>query len=207
MSGIKEGLVAIAGEVLADLQKETEAIIYKSEMEAKEKLEKAKVEAESMYAQVVGVAKEEIVASQRRAIALIEVEIRNHLLRVKESLVDDVFEGVKGRLDQFVVASAYYPFLLVLIEEAARKVSGKSLVVFVNSKDGEWLLDGNLERLSKKMRVTLLLSDESIECIGGCRVQSSDGRRGFDNTLNARLDLAKESARGRVAKILFDLEK
>jgi V/A-type H+-transporting ATPase subunit E len=207
MSGVKEGLVAIANEVLEDLKKESEVLIRESERDAKEKLEKAKTEAKSVYNKVVESANEKIIADQRRAKATTEVEVRNSLLQVKESLVDDVFEGAKEELRKFVLTAEYYPRLLGLIQEGVGKISAKSVVIFVNLKDKAWLVDGNLERLSKKMRVGLALSDDVKEYIGGCRVQSVDGKMGFDNTLDARLELAKESVRGEVAKILFELEK
>jgi vacuolar-type H+-ATPase subunit E/Vma4 len=207
MSGVREGLVAIANEVLEDLKKESEMLICESQSAAKEKLEKAKEEANSVYNKVIEAVKEKIVADQRKAKAMTEVEIRNQFLQVKESLVEGIFEGAKEELRQFVMTSEYYPHLLELIQEGARKISAKSVVVFVNLRDKEWLLEGNLERLSKRIRVSLVLSDEVKVYIGGCRVQSSDGKRGFDNTLDARLELAKESVRGEVAKILFELEK
>jgi len=208
MSGIKEGLVAIANEVLEDLKKEAETLICESEKNAKDKLEKAKFEANLIYKKILEEANEKIAAERLRMKTMSEVEIRNHLLQVKESLVDEVFEKAEKRLREFVMAKEYHPQLLRFIQEAVKKIPSKSLVVFVNSRDKEWLSNkGRLERLSKKMHVGLFLSSETRDYIGGCKVQSSDGKVGFENTLDARIGQTKQLARGEVAKILFESEK
>lgn len=207
MSEIKKGLVAIANEVLEDVKKEAEAVIRESERHAMEKLEKTMVEANAVYESILAESKGAIIGEQRKIEALGEVEIRNRLLQVKDTIVDSVFEEALGRLNEYAKTDEYHVCLQELLQEAAREVSSKKLVVFANLKDKEWLAEGNLENLSKKMRINMMLGGEAEDCIGGCKIQSLDGRIVFDNTFEARLKQARLMLQQEVTKILFETEK
>ena len=74
---VKDGLVAIAGEVLGDVQKEAEALILAAEKEAKKALQAAKAQADQDYLTLIDQAKVKAEAEQRRIASLTEVEIRN----------------------------------------------------------------------------------------------------------------------------------
>lgn len=206
MSRVKEGLVSIASEVLEDVRKEAEAIILDSERKAREDLIRAKEKAQKAYSEILNESKDKTEAEKRKLESLTEVEMRNRLLNAKEELVDAAFAKALVRLNDFVQTADYYEYLPTLIQEAVEKVSSKSLVVSVNSKDHEWLARGNLERLSKKSNTELVLSDTTEEFLGGCKVQTTDGKKLYDNTLENRLLQLKPILRAEVAEILFENE-
>jgi len=60
-----------------------------------------------------------------------------------------------------------------------------------------------LNRLSKKLRRELNLSDENEDFIGGCKIQTIDGKITYDSTIDNRLQELKPALRVEVAKILF----
>jgi V/A-type H+-transporting ATPase subunit E len=201
---VKDGLVAIAGEVLGDVQKEAEAIIIAAEEEAKKALLTAKEQAEQHYLTHVNQAKVKAEAERRRIASLTEVEIRNQLLQTKEELVDAAFERALGELKDFVESERYHDYLLKLIEEAAKRIGSKNLVVEVNAKDNTWLTEGNVNRLTKKLRHELKLSDQTPGFMGGCRIQTEDGKVTYDSTIGNRLQELKPTLRTEIAKILFE---
>jgi len=203
---IKDGLSAIASEVLDDVQKEAEAIILAAENEAKETLKAAKEQADQNYQAIINQAKTKAETERRKITSVTEVEMRNRLLQTKEDLVDNAFEKALVKLQDFVKTEEYHEHLLKLIEKVAKRIASKNLLVQVNAEDKTWLTQDMLNRLSKKLRRELKLSDETEDFIGGCKIQTVDGKITYDSTMNNRLQELKSTLRVEVAKILFGKE-
>jgi vacuolar-type H+-ATPase subunit E/Vma4 len=90
-----------------------------------------------------------------------------------------------------------------VIEDATERIGQKNLVVQVNAKDKDWLTPDTLKRLSKKLHVDLRLSDKSEDYLGGCMIQTDDGKIIYDVTLDNRLKELKPTLRVEIAKTLF----
>lgn len=206
MASIKKGLVAIANEILEDVKKDSEKIIRDAEKKAEEILRGAKTEAERRQVQFLAEAKEKGKIEQKKTKSLTAMEIRNRRLQVKEEHVNAVFDKALVRLKQFVESEGYPDYLLTFIEEAVKKIESDRLIVYVNSKDREWLANGKLEELSRKLGVKLTLANETESCLGGCIVKTPDGKLAQDNTFEKRLNALKPILRIEVAKILFEKE-
>jgi V/A-type H+-transporting ATPase subunit E len=203
---VKNGISAIAAQILGDVQKESEAVIVAAEAQAKETLKQAKAEAEKAYAETIAQANVKADAEQRRIASLTEVEMRNRLLTAKEEMVNEAFHRALDSLTEYVKTKKYQTYLLKQIEESSQKIGSKNLIVQVNTQDKEWLTQEKLEHLSKKLNLNLQLSKEPIGCLGGCIIQAGDGKIVWDNTLNHRLEELKPVLRVEVAKILFAKE-
>jgi V/A-type H+/Na+-transporting ATPase subunit E len=200
---VKGGLSAIASEVLGDVQKEAEAIIADAQLQAKEALQQAKTEAEKQYAQVMAEAKTKAEAEGRKIASLTEVEMRNSLLSAKETLVEAAFRKAIENLGDFVKTGKYHTYLTQQIESSTQKIASENLIVQVNSQDKKWLTQQTLNKIGKKHKITLQLSKETLDCIGGCKIQSVDGKIVYDNTLDHRLEELRPELRVEAAKILF----
>ena len=202
----KNGLSAIANEVLGDVQREAEAIILAAENEAKETLKAAKKQADQGYLTIINQATEKVEAEKRKINSVTEVEMRNRLFQAKEDLVDLAFEKAISKLKEFTKTEKYHGYLLKLVEEGARKIGQNKLVIQVNAADKTWLAQGFLDRLSKRLDCELKLSDQALYCFGGCRIQTADGRISYDGTLDNRMQELKPVLRVEAAKILFRME-
>lgn len=202
----KNGVAAIADEVVGDIQKEAEAVILAAQNQAKESLRVAKEQADRTYHAALEEAKVKAEAEKRKIASLAEVEARNRLLQVKEDLVDQAFEKAFVKLRAYSKTEEYHIYLLKLIEEIAKKMEQKVLVVEVNAKDKGWLTPDMLQRLSKKLHVEFRVSDQTQDYIGGCKVQSEDGKIVYDGTLDNRLNELKPELRAKIAKTLFGEE-
>lgn len=206
MASVKKGLVAIATEILEDVKLEAQKIIRDAEKQAQEILEKAKEEAEKTYADLLADAQNKGELEERVTKSSAEVEVRNRLLRAKEELVNAAFDEALTLFNEFVKTESYHNHLLKLIQEAAKEIDSDTLVTYVNSEDQEWLRNNNLDKLSKKLRVKLILADETENCIGGCVLRTPDRKISYDNTFESRLHLLKPLLRIRVAEMLFGKE-
>lgn len=203
---IKKGLVALASEVLEDVKREAGEVIREAEKKAEEILRKAKEEAEEARERLLNEAKEKGEIEKRKIESLTEMEMRNELLKAKEELANAAFDKTLSRLREFVQTESYYGCLLKLISEAVEKIDSDTVVVYVNSKDREWLSHGQLDSLSEKLRVKMTLADEPQDCIGGCIVKASSEKISYDNTFENRLRMLKPVLRIKIAKILFEKE-
>ncbi len=201
---VKDGLIAITGEVLGDVQKEAEDIIRAAEEEAKKVLKAAKQQADQNYAAVTSEAKNRAEAEKRKIASLGEVDIRNRLLQTKEELVDAAFREALKQLEDFTKTNPYRDYLMKVIEQAAKKIGVETLVVQVNAQDKAWLTQDALDSLSKKLQIKLGMSDQTVECIGGCKMQTENGSVAVDSTIDNRLQGLKPALRTQIAKMLFE---
>jgi V/A-type H+-transporting ATPase subunit E len=200
---VKNGISAIADDVVGDVQKEAEAVILAAENDAKATLKAAKEEADKIYNSIVSQGNANAEAEKRKIASVTEVEMRNRLLQTKEDLVDAAFEKAQAKLKDFAETEDYHDYLIKLIEEAAERIGQKELVIQVNAKDNGWLTQDVLKRLSKKLHCELKLSDKTEDYLGGCIIQTADGKIIYDVTLDNRLQELKPVLRVELAKLLF----
>lgn len=203
---IKKGLSAIADEVLADIQKDVETQMAKSKEEAKKILKTAREESDKNYQSIINQAKMNAEAEKRRIISLTEVETRSQLLETKQLLVNQAFDEALNKLNEFVKTDDYHQYLFDLIEKATKRIRSKKLIIHVNANDKSWLTQ-NLDALCRRLRLELQLSNQIENCIGGCKIETIDGRVIYDETFDNRLEELKPELRVEVAKILFGEEK
>ncbi len=205
-SSVRKGLSAIAGEVLADVQKEVETQIVTSEKEAKRILKTAKEESDRDYQSIISQARVNAEAEKRRIASLTEVETRSQLLEIKESLVNKTFDEALSKLKAFADTEDYHQYLFDLIEKATKRIRSRKLIIHVNANDKSWLTQ-KMAALCKRLRLELQLSDKTENCIGGCKIETVDGKVIYDETFDNRLEELKPELRVEVAKILFGEEK
>ena len=203
MASVKNGLVAIANEILEDAKNESEKIIRDAEAKAKEILKDAKTEAEKRRNSRLVEAKQKSEQEYRKTESLTAIEIRNISLRAKEEQLNSIFDEAVGRLKKFVDSKHYSDCLLAFVAEAAKNIESDKLVVYVNSKDKKLLKKDTLEDLSKKLEKELTLSEEHLDCMGGCIVKTPDGTLSNDNTFENRLQVLKPNIRIELEKMLF----
>jgi V/A-type H+-transporting ATPase subunit E len=125
------------------------------------------------------------------------------LLQTKEELVDEAFEKALVKLKSFVETDEYQTYLVKLVEDIAKKMEQSALIVEVNAKDKELLAADMLKKTSKKLKVELKISEQTPNYLGGCKVQTQDGKIVYDGTLDNRLQELKPELRAQIAKSLF----
>ena len=203
MASIKRGLKSIAKEILESAEKEAEALILKAEAQAEKILEEARKEAEKRYNSIIKENEERMRAEERQLSSLFELEAKNRLLKVKEELIEEVYDEALRRLRNFTLTEEYLNCLLRLISEASRRIPSKELKIQLNERDRCRLTEKHLRDLSKSIGVRITKSEKRINCIGGVVIASSDGKMVIDNTFENRLRSLKNTLRARIAKILF----
>jgi len=204
MLDIKNGVSAIANEVIGDAKKEAEAIILKAENNAKETLQKAHDIADQMHQDIFNQMAVKIAAEKRKISSIAEVDVRNSLLQAKENIVDIAFKKTIVKLKAFVTSPEYPNYLLRLIENATKNFDQKNLILQINAKDHEWLTQDMLKPLSDRLQLNLQLSTEPGDYIGGCKIYTLDYKINFDATLDNKLQELRPILRVKIAKKLFE---
>jgi V/A-type H+-transporting ATPase subunit E len=200
---LKEGLLAITNEVLADVQKEAEGIILSAETAAKQTLNEAKQQADKNFSIIIEQASTKAEGEKRKIASVTEVEMRNRLLQAKEELVDAAFAKVLTKLKDFVTTAEYQRYLLKLVEKVVKDIGQKDLVIQINARDQTWLTQDVLDRQSKKLRGQIKISDQVEDFIGGFKIQTADGKMTYDSTIDNKLKELKPVLRVEMAKIMF----
>lgn len=199
----KSGVAAIADEVIGDVQKEAEAVIAEAENEAKEILRAAKEKADKTYNAILSEAIHKSETEKRKIASVAEVELRNQLLQAKENLVDEAFTKATEALKAFVETDQYPAYLFKLLSTIAESMDQLVLVVEVNARDKAILTQDALKKAGKKAKTELKLSEQTPNVLGGCRVQTEDGKIVYDGTLDNRLEELKPELRAQIARSLF----
>lgn len=135
----------------------------------------------------------ELRAAGEQRVAVARAEAREHLLQVRASVLDRVFERALGRLGSMVVSS-YAPILRPLAQDAARYLEGEPAVLQC-PQDALAALTDVVPDLSN-------LTLESASVPAGVTGRSADGRVVVDNSLPALLSRTRvELAIGLAAQI------
>lgn len=206
-SKIKEGLAAIAREVLGDVEKEAEKIIQQAEKEANEALDDAKREADKTYNNILEEVSEKIGAEKKRIQSLTDVDARNVWLAVKEDLVNEAFKDASAKLLKLADSQRYHEYLTSSISAIAKRIGSKEVVIQVSSADRAWLEKGRIEKLSEKTGIHFTLSSEPVSSVGGFRIQTKNGKKTIDSTFESRLEQLRPELRQKTAELLQSKEE
>jgi V/A-type H+-transporting ATPase subunit E len=206
MANVKKGIVAIASDILDDVKNDSEKMIREAEAKANEILKEAKIDAEKKHANLLVEAKQKAEKEYKKTESLTAIETRNIRLQAKEEQINSIFDEAIARLKKFVESEQYYDYLSSFIEEATKNIESDKLVIYVNPHDKKLLNKATVEDLSKKTGKNLTLSEDTLECIGGCIVKTPDGKLSHDNTFENRLQVLKPTIRIALEKMFFQLD-
>jgi vacuolar-type H+-ATPase subunit E/Vma4 len=201
---VKDGVTVISDEVIGASKKEAEALILKTEAYSKETMQVAKEKADQIYQETISQMNTKITIEERKIASVTEVDMRNRLLQAKEKLVDVVFENAVIKLKAFVVSEEYRVYFVKLVENAAKKLCYKTLILQINAKDHEWVTPDLLRQISVKLGLDLQLAEKVESCLGGCKIYTVDDKISFDATIDNKLQELYPLLRVKVAKKLFE---
>lgn len=182
---------ADAEKIRAEAMKKAEAIRaeahHKAEIEREELLEKARREAESLNSQSI--------AATRLRAQMLWIERR-------EKMLDKVFETALERIESATHWSNYNVIVRQLVNEAIESLNVKEARVSADQATYDLLEIGMLQEISSALDVELELGTSQVMGTGVV-VETLDGHRQFDNTLEARLHRLKDTLRSPVYHILM----
>ena len=125
----------------------------------------------------------QIKGSSVREIARRENEMRQALLRHREELTEQVFDGVRARLADYAATGQYQASLLATAAALGREFPQEGSLLLVRKEDLP-LADRLAEAFAKGCQVQ---ASDSIQ-LGGLQVQNQEAGLFADETLDAKLE-------------------
>jgi V/A-type H+/Na+-transporting ATPase subunit E len=113
-------------------------------------------------------------------------------LLVEES-ISRVFEKAIKKIGEADRNNEYSKLISSMLDESIKSIGTKEIVIQTSAKDKQVVQS----LLSKFPGATL--SSETINCLGGVKVQSKDGTMTFDNTIDAKIERLKPLIRKDIA--------
>lgn len=141
-----------------------------------------------------------------RILGMAEIRARAEMLRLLDEESERVTRSAMERISSMPRDSNYERIIELLLEEAAAAVGSAELVVRPAKPDVA-VAKRVISRLSRTKRfkgISMALSEEAVDSIGGVVVSSADGRVSYDNTFEARLERSRENIK---AAILGELRR
>ncbi|XRP97368.1 V-type proton ATPase subunit E [Methanocaldococcus sp. 16A] len=202
------GVDKIKSKILEDAKAEANKIIAQAEEEKAKILEKAREEAEKRKAEILKKGEKEAEMTKSRIISEAKLEAKKKLLEAKEEIMDKAIEKLKEELVKLPEQPEYKDKLINLIRDGAVSLGGGELVVRLNKRDMEiiddatlWYLEKEVENMTKK--VTVLKKGEPVDITGGCIIETIDGLKSLDNSLEAIFNRNLNVIRARITEKLF----
>jgi len=192
--------LSLAKRILEEASNEAEKILDTAEIEARKILEDAKERGEA----ILNEAPKEAERRAKEYVNTLIADARGKLwalkreaLRAAYEIAAESFEQAAKKLPKITEREDYINILFRLILEAIENIRETNLIVSVNNRDMNLVrrLLPNLEAdaakiLGKKVRLTLL--ENPIDIVGGAIVMTADGSIIYNNSLEARLESARE---------------
>ncbi len=188
--GVSELLEAIE----ARGKEEREKIISRSEKTAKRLIKEAKTRAKEVSQSILQEEDPELEATRTRILGESELRKKRSLSKVKNQVVEEVFEKAWQNLSKIRERPDYHSILEKLGGEILK---GEDVIVYVNERD---------VTLIQKILTSRGLNAEvksGQNCVGGLVVETRNGSVSIHNTIESRLEKIRELLIQEVNQILF----
>ena len=158
-----------------------------------QKLDDSVSKLEAEYDKIIADGKKEADKIEKQIVGGSDIEARNKQLLALESSVNRVFTTALEQISNSDRTGDYANLIKTLLDESTRVLGTSEVIVFTNSKDKD-VVQSTLSSFPGSE-----LSSETIECLGGVKIQSKDGSMKFDNTIDARIERLKPLIRKEIA--------
>lgn len=196
------GIEKIKGRIIADSSQKAANIVEEAKKQAEAILEKAKKQAQTRGEEIFRKAQQEASEKKRIAGSMLELEMRKHLLQTKQSLIEDVFDGVLEKLAGMspeAYREAIGPMLL-------NALGDEEVEVVVSEKDkdilhSDFIAGINEQALAQNKRGRATLSQETRNIAGGFILKCHGIE--INNSFEALIKMQRDEVEPKVAELLF----
>jgi len=202
MRSVEENIKALTRAVLNEAHTEAEQILAEAKGKAEAVRQKARQQASAERADILGRASRE--ASLLRSQAITSAQLRARALEMerREKLLDSVFEEARQRLPVIQQRADYSQIVRQLLREALIHLGEDTALIRADALTRTYLTEQTLAEVSADLGVQVQ-HGPPLEQGVGLIVQTADGHRQYDNTLEARLDRLRNTLRAPVLQLLM----
>ena len=172
-------------------------MIHNAHNEADEIIKSAEAKAETIKHSHLENAIKLADAERNRQIYTVKTEAKMHVIKAKDELLQKAFLEAKKKLINFRERRDYKNSYKLMIQEAVHELEEEEAEFHIDKKD-ETLCKEILEELNENSEIVA-----DITCAGGLNVSTTDEKVVIFNTIESRLDKAKELLKFETFSILF----
>jgi V/A-type H+-transporting ATPase subunit E len=202
MKSPDENIKVLSHAVLSDVREDVERAVSEAKAKAENIRQNAKERAEAERSRILEQANRETDRVRSQAVAVAQLKARTMQLEQREKLLDSVFSTARQKLTAMQRDSDYERVAERLLREALTQLGASTVKVRADQTTQELFTTSMLEKLSKDLKVSIQL-EEPLEQGTGVIVETIDGHRQYDNTLETRLKRMQDSLRTSVYHILM----
>ncbi len=180
MQSSEEKLRHFSEKVFEQAKQQYERILEQAQLTAdnmmKEREYKCLADAYKNIQKQIGIIK----ARETKGIAAAKREMQVKLLDIRERMMDEVFESVAAKIEEFRASEGYGAFLMECIRNACAEVGAGE--IFIDRSDEKYV-----ENIKKEFPDCEVLFFEEDGAVGGCEVINHAHTRSKNNTIAAKL--------------------
>lgn len=191
--GVDSALERTVEKILQNTEQQIVSSLNEALKSSQDTLANSQATLEQEYDKILAEGKKEAEKLEKQIIGNADLDSRNKQLLLVEESIEKVFEKAIAKLQSADRNADYSKLVSSLLQESIDTIGTPEIIIQTNSKDKSVVQS----LLSKFPGATL--SSDTIDCLGGIRVQSKDGTMKFDNTIDARLDRLKPLIRKDIA--------
>jgi len=202
MKPAEESMQAFSRAVLNEAQAKADQILADAKAKADDIHQKAQKQAVAERAEILDRARKEAEEIRNQALAAAQLQAQTLLLERREKLLDSVFDAARGRLAAVQQWTDYGQIVRQLTVEALTRLGADAARIRADKQTQALLTDAVLAKITKETGVQVQLGTV-LERGTGVIVETLDGHRQYDNTLETRLARLQNTLRSPVYHILM----
>jgi vacuolar-type H+-ATPase subunit E/Vma4 len=201
MRSIDENIQALTRTVLNEAHAEAEQILAEAQANAQAVRERAQAQASAERAELLAHATQEAERLRGQATASAQLQARTAELERREKLLNSVFDAARQRIPDVQQRADYDQIARDLLRQALINLGGDTVMIRADERTRTALTDHVLAEISAELGVQVT-HGAPLEHGVGLIVQTADGHRQYDNTLEARLRRLQNTLRAPVLRLL-----
>jgi vacuolar-type H+-ATPase subunit E/Vma4 len=202
MRSVEESMQALSRAVLSEARAEAEQILADAKAKADATRQRAQEQAAAERKKTLERASQEAERIRSQAIATTQLKARTLRLEHREKLLDRVFEAARQQLPAVQQGIDYDQIAHHLLREALIHLGADAAQVRADERTRMLLTDQVLTEISKEVGGQVQLG-MPLKQGTGVIVETADGHRQYDNTLETRLSRLQEELRSPVYHLLL----
>jgi vacuolar-type H+-ATPase subunit E/Vma4 len=202
MKATDENIKVLSHAVLSNVRGDSEQALVDARAKADSIRKQGAEQAAAERAKIMEKASVEADRVRSQAIATTQLKARTMELEQREKLLNDVFDAAQQKLPSTHKSSDYEKIANTLLREALTQLGAGAALVRADATTQKFYTTSALEKLSKELQIKIRLG-EPLSQGTGVVVETEDGHRQYDNTLETRLKRMRDTLRSPVYHILM----
>jgi vacuolar-type H+-ATPase subunit E/Vma4 len=202
MKSMEKNMQVLSRAVLKKARADADHVLDEARFAADGVRQQAQQQADAEREKVLEHARQEAERIRGQVVAVAQMEARKLTLEQREALLDEVLAAARQRLPTVQQWTDYDQIVGYLVREAVTQLKADQCRIRADERARQFLTTDLLAEISAELGVQVQ-PGEALEHSLGVITETMDGRRQYDNTLEARLDRQQEELRFPVHRLLM----